>query len=396
MFKNPFYLAVFPLVLGFILYGFHWGTVLQPLNSSVRYLLISFMLAMLFFGYLFKKTIIVNSKLYDETQNIKFDNISSVIIVIFMTLVEGAYFKGFPIMGTVSYADFGIPMFHPIILTFNSYVLVSVFYAFGINFSRHKNILYIAKIVILSIPYVLEVNRGMLVMTLIAGLISLLNSADVKIKLKSWIRIIFAGIVAIYLFGLSGNYRINAFTEGSDKFFNTQYLLSLGGAPTSDATHLFKPFYWGYIYLTTSFANLNSTISLLTINMNNSSFIKFIIVEFLPDFISKRFYPIALDMSSTRVNSQFTTGTVFNSSYYLYGWVGIVLTFVYILVLPFGLHLILKDGPVRYYVIGFSFLSSMYLFLSFSSMLSFTGLSMPIIFAVIGSIMNRKKERKVL
>lgn len=395
MFKNPFYLAAVPIILGFVLYSFHWGTVLQSLSNEVFLLFTLFILAMLLCGFLFSKITNNKNEMYESIQISEPNYVISITIVVFLTFLEGAYFRGFPIMGTISYSTFGIPVIHPIILTFNSYILVSVFYSFGINISKNNNFKYIIKVLVLSIPYILEINRGMLIMTLIAGMATFLVTSNIKIKLKIWIRLFIASIISLYLFGLSGNYRVNIFSKGTDRFLNTQYILSLGGASTLNANHLFEPFYWGYVYLTSSLANLNSTISLLSVNNNTVSFIRFMSVQFLPDFISKRFYPTLLDMSATRVNSQFTTGTVFNSAYYLYGWAGIIITFIYIVILPFCLHLILRNGPSRYYVIGFSFLSSMYLFLFFSSMLSFTGLSLPIAYAVIGSVMNRKKRSEL-
>lgn len=123
------------------------------------------------------------------------------------------------------------------------------------------------------------------------------------------------------------------------------------------------------------------------------SSVKFAIVQFFPDFISKRMYPSALDTAGTRINSQFTTGTVFNSSYYLYGWDGMILTAVFVLIFPIILHILLKNAGKKYYVVAFSFLGTMYVFLTFDNMIGFTGLSLPILYAIFGALVSRKKSR---
>lgn len=391
MFKNPFYLAAMPIFLGFILFQFHWGTILVPLSSQVTIFLLVFIFIMLFLGYIFSKIQRIKpSEIEIKTPRTDMSNLN-IYLVLFLTLIEGAYFKGFPILGTISYSQFGIPTIHPLILTFNSYIFVSTCYLFSINGTRFNKKKYILQLIVLSIPYIIEVNRGMLIMTIIAGGIAYIMGSNLKITFKNWIKLIISSVIAIYLFGLSGNFRINIFSKGTEKFFNSQYILSLGGASTSNNFNLFEPFYWGYIYLTSSLANLNSTTTLLFIENHKNSLTKFFITQFFPDFLTKRIFPEALNMSQTRVNSQFTTGTVFNSAFYLYGWSGILLTLLYATIFPFILHLLLKDGEYRYYVIGFSFLCSMYLFLGFSSMFSFTGLSLPIFYAVIGSLWSRRK-----
>lgn len=393
MIRNPYYLAAFPLILVIALYSLKWGTVLLPLSSKLQIFLLIFTIFLILFGFLFSE---VFSKSNVGSEEVVLEHKSSkyqVFLVLLLTLIEGAYFRGFPIMGIISYSNFGIPFFHPLILTFNSYVLVSFLYEWGASFRMKKKNIRLFPILLLIIPYIIEVNRGMLVMVMVSGVIAFMVGANINISLKNSIKLTLSAVAGVYMFGLAGNYRTNFSFVGSSRYFNSFYIMSLGGAQTIGNSNIINPFYWGYIYLTSSLANLEATVSQITLSSSTMSSVKFAIVQFFPDFISKRMYPSALDTAGTRINSQFTTGTVFNSSYYLYGWDGMILTAVFVLIFPIILHILLKNAGKKYYVVAFSFLGTMYVFLTFDNMIGFTGLSLPILYAIFGALVSRKKSR---
>lgn len=389
MLKNPYFLAGIPFVLVFILYNFKWGSILVSLSYQLQVFLIIFILLLFVVGILmnpaFKNKTLENSDDLGPQKNPK----NVVLLVLLLTFIEGLYFRGFPITGAVSYSDFGIPGIHPVILTFNSYILVSQFYDWGNCVRDGKRYLYRLYVALLFVPYIIEVNRGMMVMVIVASGIAFAMSSNMIFSIKKITNLVILSFSGIYLFGLAGNYRTNFEFTGIDKYFDSYYIMSLGGAQVGTNLYFLNPFYWGYIYLTSSLANLESTVSQLWITSTSSSLLRLTVVQFLPDFISKRIYTNGIDTSGTRINSEFTTGTVFNNAFYLYGWAGMIITAIVIIFLPIILYLILKNSEKKYYVVGFSFLGSMYVFLPFDNMLGFTGLSLPIFFTIVGAVKHK-------
>lgn len=390
MIKNPYILAAIPFTLVLLLYSIKWGTILVPLTPMLVNFLVIFIFLLFFIGFImnnsFKKKTMEDDG-YERNRN----SASSkyiVMIILVLTLIEGIYFRGFPITGAISYADFGIPGIHPVILTFNGYMLVKFFYEWGLEFKNKIKRTKGSLVIWLILPFIVEINRGMLIMILLSGIIAFIIASEVKITLIKTLKLIIFGLVSIYMFGLAGNYRTNFAFSGKERFLNSYYIMSLGGAQNNSVESLLDPFYWGYIYISSSMANLQSTILQVPDNITQNSLLKLFIVQFSPDFISKRIYPNAIDTLGSRVNSEFNTGTVFNSAYYLYGWAGITITAIVILLLPLLLHIVLKNKEKKYYVIGFSFLGCMYVFLTFDNMLGFTGLTLPIIYAIVGAYIN--------
>lgn len=394
MSKNPYYLAAIPFMLVLILYSMRWGVVLPILTSELSWFIIIFIILLIIMGGFFNLIQHKGDRTIEEDGAFISHLSLKILIILGLTFIEGIYCKGFPVLGSISYSDFGIPFFHPLILTFNSYVLVEFIYLIGVKFrkSRKLQLQDFSKVILLVLPYILEVNRGMLVMVSVAAVLAFLTSGNIKITLRTVIKLAIIVLIGIYVFGLAGNYRTNFAFTGSSRYLNSFYIMSLGGADSTNIPKVLTPFYWAYIYLSSSLGNLQSTISQMPLYSINLSPVKFFIVQFLPDFLSKRVINQPIDTSQTRINPEFTTGSTFNSAYYLYSWSGIIITVIFILILPIILHLILKKSNNRYYVVAFSFVGSMYIFLAFDNMLSFTGLSLPIIYAIIGSFFSEKNS----
>jgi hypothetical protein len=290
-------------------------------------------------------------------------------------ILEFIYFGTVPILSAMSNADFsyhdftGIPTFHVVLSTFSMFYSIYLFHQYiSSTGGLWGFILFIVSI----FPDILVVNRGAIIIIIFACFVIYLMKLQ-RLRLKKIGLIIFSIIVVIYAFGIIGNLRYSASKE--DK----EYILRIGGA-SDEFIQGDVPFeyYWGYLYIATPIGNLQNIVNKKESHFVAGNVSKFIASELFPDFISKRLVTtlgvedFSDDANKYLVIEALNAPTVYYRPYYLMGWTGAVLMFLYSIgIMLFYPYLIPKSS--KYYITGWASLIVIVLLNVFSNMWYATG-----------------------
>ena len=198
----------------------------------------------------------------------------------------------------------------------------------------------------------------------------------------------------MYLFGISGNIRSNRDYKIDDNR-DSSYIMLIGNASNEFRNSIIpKPFFWGYIYSTSSLANLEQTfLTNYNHKINIQSMIKFINSSILPDFIAKRIdsmLDIEYKESYEQVSPNLTVSAFYANSFVNLGWLGVILLFLYLVFFIFT-YRILLDKDSCFFITGISMLNTIVIFNFFSNSFTFSGLSFQLIYPLIFSILMDKK-----
>lgn len=382
--KNPFYLYIISFSLVLVTYQLGWSELYPPLGIGLIIFFISTFLLSLYLGAVIDRYLPIRYLEIKERDK----PFRTTIILYVLFILEFIYNGGIPIVLTINnsgfnYKDFGIPTMHPIIATFTSFYTVYVFHLF---LSTKKKIYLTVLLCLLTIP-LLIINRGMLLMNLTSMLFVFLLSIK-RIRIKVFLAIIIFALIILYFFGLLGNYRIT-------KTSSNDYFLEI-----SEANDRFvdssvpKEFMWSYIYMSSPVANLQNNINAnpaINFHVRN-----FVIMELLPDFISKRIAPLfgAERTGTSNITKYFIVSTVFCYSYNALGWPGIYLMFLIIAFL-IVLYVILLRKDNRYYVTGIGILMTFMIYNTFDNMIYFSGVSFQLVYPLIWPTVQRFTLRKL-
>jgi hypothetical protein len=245
-------------------------------------------------------------------------------------LVEIAYAGVVPLfavsgLADYDYRDFGIPTFHV--------VLVGVCFFYSVYwwdlYLQGLGKLY-GWIAFSGVIWALLImNRGAMLISLVAFLFSYGNRLGLRKRMWQ----ILAGTVLIaWGFGYVGEIRTQAMgIDGED------LILSIGGANGRFAeSGIPKKFFWFYLYASSPLANLENTAS--EISGASHAYVG-IVVDFLPDFISKR---IVTEQEVEMVQPylitpQLTVATAYGRPLVTLGWLGPYLLHFYFLLICSGL-----------------------------------------------------------
>jgi hypothetical protein len=151
-------------------------------------------------------------------------------------------------------------------------------------------------------------------------------------------------------------------------------------------------FIWSYLYISSPLANLQHNIDhRYTLEKTDKNMLLFLSNEFLFDFISKRIDKMLNTERAmcSRFAESMTVGSVYANSYVYFGWTGLIMMAAYILFVPI-LYLGLIRKSNTFYVTATSILGSLYLFLIFDNMFTFTGLSFQLVYPLFMNIFFAK------
>lgn len=314
--------------------------------------------------------------------------------IMFGAIISGIYSKGYPLFSSgINYKEFGIPMFHVIWLTVS--LLYSLF-LFNQIIYKGINYFYMFSIIFSFIPFVLSLNRAMILMIFFGDLCIYFFQKNKKISKKIFLTVILVMVVALYSFGILGNYRINKdYGVTNPKFSDSSLILNIGGA-TSNFEESLVPneFFWSYLYLTSPISNLEFNIvnntSTIKRRMDISDFMGFFIRNFVPDFISKRVVDNN-ESSKYLVREELNVGTGFYDAYSDLQYSGIYIYIIYLLVFPFMTIYFYRRYCSSYLFIGNSILCIIYSMIFFTNFFSYSGLILPLIYPFIMSLLKKVK-----
>ncbi|MCO5947242.1 O-antigen polymerase [Mucilaginibacter flavidus] len=363
---NPFFVYSLSFLLVFSIYQLRWSDRYPPLSAGLIVFLFATFIISFFLAFVHEKHKINEfSKIEISKKRI------TVLILVYMGFVlEFIYFGGVPILSAISNPDFnykdftGIPTFHVILGTFSLFYSVYLFHQY---ISADNDFWGLILFLISIFPNILVVNRGAIIIIIFACFVIYLMKIQ-RLRLKKIGLIIFSIAALIYAFGIIGNLRYSASKE--DK----EYILRIGGA-SDEFIQGDVPFeyYWGYLYIATPIGNMQNIINKKESRFVTGNVSSFIAGELFPDFISKRLVTMlgvedfSDDASKYFVIEVLNAPTVYYRSYYLLGWTGAVLMFVYsIAIMLFYPYLIPRSS--KYFITGWACLVSIVLLNIFSNM----------------------------
>lgn len=259
------------LVNPFIIYSIVWGLVLlltsmqlttnlSEISESTWFLvcgnIIMFGVIYTFLRLAFHlpQKIIVRAELITELDSIVTKLFKIWIICV---LIEIIYFRGFALLWIFTnddmiYTDFGIIILHVVVGGIYRFLEIALFLIYIISGNKK----YLWKVIFLLFWPIMTVARGLFITIIlqIMGLYLLFRRISIK---KSFLLIMLAFIL-IYLFGITGDYRVN-WHNNENPFI---ILIDSKGQYIFDK--LPSGFLWVYVYLTSPLSNINSNIDNIT------------------------------------------------------------------------------------------------------------------------------------
>lgn len=383
---NPYFLFSVIFLAVLLVYQLNWSQLNIPLSLGLFLFLLLNIVLFFFFGYLFDKRIQERpKKSYGYKKSYPFIS----VFILLGTLIEGIVLKGYPLFnslgwGTIQYIEYGIPMFHVVLLTVSYFFSMVVFETIIHGFKNKK--MYLLLFITL-VPFILTINRGMLVMLVISYICLYTQEHKIIIKKKIVGILLISAVIFFYLFGLFGNYRINADYKQDRSITDSSIIMDVGEATNSfRESYIPKEFFWLYTYVTTPLANLQHNMEehINAGNKDKDGFFDFIKITFLPETLSKRMNPTKIN--NYRVREELTVGTAYYEIYPRYGWTGMWIYLLVISVFPFLYLELLKKFAGQYINIGMALVCTMYTLLFFTNFLSYTGLAIQLFFPFILSV----------
>jgi oligosaccharide repeat unit polymerase len=393
---NPYFIYILSFLAVLTAYLFKWSKLFPDIGISLIVFLISSMVIAFFIGRTFSKRDIITFHKFKFTTKVEWVT----YIILLGYAAEFLYHGGnFPLLAIftkipLSYHEFGIPTFHVLLVTFNSFFSIYLFQMILSETKNRKNLMIFFLLTL--VPSLLIMNRGMLVMILISCLFVYLIRYQKQITIKKIAGLVAIGLLGLYLFGIVGNVRVNNTYQTNSSLLDNKLFMQIGGATEGFKESIIpKEYFWGYIYLASPLANLQETINKYELeeDINTLDTFTFFITQTIPDFISKRvvsLYDIEVS-SGKQIAPELNVSTAFSQPFVILGWVGISLFTLFIFLFAFFYILILKRLNSEYFVIGVAILNTMFLFNTFSNMFSFTGLSFQLVYPLLFTLFSPKR-----
>ncbi|GEL13682.1 hypothetical protein FC15_GL000296 [Lapidilactobacillus concavus DSM 17758] len=381
---NPWTLFSLTFASALFSYSLGWSSSYQDVNSNLVLFLVIAIILFFVMGFIFSS--LKNPSAFVEKREIIFRDYLAHFFIFGGIILEGVYSKGFPLTGyigghVITYADYGIPMFHVALIT------VSCFYAvLNVNdyFEGQKTWQQaIQNIVIAFIPTILTYNRGMIMMTGMTMIFLYIRKTKFKFTPIKILSFGILGVAFLFLFGISGNYRINQNYGRPDlNMFQSDIILNQGNATKEfSESSVPKTFFWTYIYAASPLGNLANMVDKeKNLNNSESSIADFVVTQMIPDTIGKRLIDSNKSPIIPLVLPQFNVSTAFSGSFYYFGWIGMIVFLVFVFMFPFGYLMLIRSFALEYYDVAFSSLCTVYSLLFFGNFFSFTGLMLQLIF----------------
>lgn len=385
---NPFFVYTATFVTAVLLYQFRWSTLYPPLSKGLVLFLAFTILVALLWGAVVQHYGLIQVPRHPQSTG----NSLAIGIILTTTLFEIALNRQFPLLLVLTDAipnqkafvdDYGIPLLHPLLLSFSAFYAVHLFH----QALSHQVGPKLWLMTLALAPALMSWSRGTLAIVFISCLFTFIQHVTATFRLRAR-HVLAVGIVSLlglYVFGLSGNVRTQ----------DPRYILRIGGASNSFTESIVpSPFFWGYLYLSSPLANLQKTELDARRTEMVGSMATLFFFDIVPNFVGKYFIvPLGLEEPERHlISSPLTASTIYARPYNISGWPGAILVYIY-LVLFVNTTLVLVRGS-KYGSVGVAFLNTTMLLSGFSNSLVFSGTILPIIFAVVFSISVRYRDRR--
>jgi hypothetical protein len=304
------------------------------------------------------------------------------IAIMGVFVIEVVANRGIPLMLIVanadfSYRDFGVPQLHVAFVAFCYFFAVYWFDLFILGQGRKFLILSTAA----TGTSLLMFSRGAFITTLIAMIFVYVRRRGLDRRIM--LTFVVATAAALWGFGLLGDIRTKGASgesiilqvgDASDKFLNSNIPTAL---------------FWPYLYASSPLANLQLNI---TDRAATDSPTLYLVLEFLPDFISKRIVSEETISGSgpLLITDELTVSTMYGRPFLLMGWVGLFLSFLYFIVITIICLKILQRS--KYFVAAAGILSSLAFLCIFDNLYIKSGGILQVLVAIFLSLFERKPK----
>jgi oligosaccharide repeat unit polymerase len=384
---NPYIVYSVAFMLVMLLYPLHWSLLYPDLSFSLICFLSITIVFYLIVGLVFHKAN------YFSYRDISFSDKNIWIwtaVILISYVIEFAYMHVVPIIAISTGADyeytsFGVPTFHVVVVTFNSFWAVFIFH----NYTSTKRRALLVPYILCLIPSILIFNRGMFLLIIASTLFVVLMSAKKLGKLLFKISVLL--LIILFLFGILGNIRVTGGFSANDA------ILGLGHASKQfSKAPVPNEFFWAYLYTTSSLANLQETVNVHhNLGFSMGKVALFINSEIFPDFISKRNANLFRHIEPIdQISETFTVGTVYARSYAYFGWWGMAVMFLYIITFNMVVIFTLVKQSI-FFVTGIAILNCIMLFNIFDNMFTFSGLVLQLTYPILFSAFSKVRFRRL-
>lgn len=388
---NPLYIYTISYGIVLIVYSFGWS-VLYPMLSYelLTFLFITGILS--FFVGKFLGEIKIDLKQDIKLSQKMINKMQAILIIGYFA--EFIYAGSVPLFSNIIYHDFrGIPFIHPLLVTINIFISTYLFYTY-IKYKRKKYIVYYF---INLIPSILLISRSIIVIILISSIFVYLS---MKISFKKLFNFKFIIIMTIsiliagYLFGVTGNFRTNKLFNDTN-LFSSESIISIG-MPTEKFLNskIPKEYFWDYLYISSPLANLQVQ---MNISNHENNIYKFILSSILPDILTKRLIDgnilSNITTSTDRISGALTVSTAYSAPYMLLGYTGMIIFYLYTVIICVVYSLLLRKYS-DLYIVGVSILCTIILLNTFGNMFVYSGISFSLLWPLF-FLFSRKAKVKL-
>lgn len=382
---NPFYNLAFSLAFVLFCFSLKWSYYFSSLGSEIWFFLFSLFFLSLFLGRCLKKETVF---LPLKDQDISFKKLYLAIIILF--ILDFVYMKQIPLINAIFnngtyYKDLEhIPIVYPLITSASVFLIVFYFYQY-ISFKK-KN--YLAYSLILFIPFILNIGRGLVVIALLPCFLIYLSQLDFKKSYKKIVRLFLITLLLSILFGKLGNVRSSERIKNKTDDLNS--IILQAGEATEEFKKSILPaeLFWIYLYTASPIANFDNIVDKRNI-IDYSTLGEFVVYNFMPQSLQKRLLGEFKKNTNYLVVDTFNVSTMFALPYFQYGWWGLCM-FLLIYFLFFIFSYIIVKGS-NYKVVFLAFFSSSFILGWFSNALVLDVVFVPIAICILLSIKNRQK-----
>lgn len=384
---NFFYMYALIWSAILIFYSFGWSDICTPLAPELLWFFVLTIMISIGLGKMLKK-------------HFKFQRVSvsihrsrfTVFLIVAFCIVEFVYCRQVPllfiILGRVGYTEYtGIPTLHSIVIAFSTFYAQYLFYRFLLNYKDKKALIDYG--IILTFTYLLQFNRGGLMISAFMSLLMFLaiNIGKIRklINKKTIILAIIALLIVMFGFGALGNMR-----HGFG-FNNSSYIEKLGRFNDKYPSWLPKQFMWAYIYIVSPVANINYNVSM---NLAHSNPVGYIMTMF-PDFLVRRIYHGEIYAPELVVKDVFNATAGFGTAYMNAGIFGMYFLYFYMMI---GLVLLWLNVPIRkeFRMPCLAIMNIIVIFMFFTHTIYYSAISFQLIFPIFSFFQLKTKKRYLL
>lgn len=356
---NPFYLYTLGFIFTLCVFSLRWSYIFDiKLGTG----LLTFIFVTSLISIIFGKLPIIRRKNKFKPVKVSRYNKRLFVLIWIGFILEFLYCRSIPLLDVVlfnkgGYKDFtGIPVLHVILSNINYFWGLYIFIQYLSN-KEHK---YLKKYILLSyLPYFLLINRGAITQLLLSSIFIYLLYLE-HLSVRKILVFILGGLAFFIMFGVIGNAR-QANTQE-----DPTAILKMGGA-TEEFIDSKTPklLFWGYLYIASPIANLQSAINYKKpAEPNIEDFVILNIDSCMPDFISNRiknFIPeknqALLNNSYYLVTEVFNAPSVYFRPYLRAGWLGIIWMYIFMVITVFAYCLFIPQSS-KYFLVGWGALMS--------------------------------------